>query len=80
MSDNQKSGMVFLGYILCWVISIVQYFIIVGIMALINYVIPGEANPWLVGMVVMFIWRNNAFIKLTIKNSIQKVEKEKEQW
>ena len=77
MSDNQKSIMVISGYIAGWIISIVQYFIIVGIMVLINYIIPGEANPWLVAMVVMLIWRNNAFVKLTIKNSIQKVEEEK---
>ena len=77
MSDNQKSIMVISGYIAGWLISIVQYFIIVGIMVLINYVIPGEANPWLVAMVVMLIWRNNAFVKLAIKNSIQKVEEEK---
>lgn len=77
MSDNQKSIMVVSGYIAGWLISIVQYFIIVGIMVLINYVIPGEANPWLVAMVVMLIWRNNAFVKLAIKNSIQKVEEEK---
>ena len=77
MSDNQKSIMVVSGYIAGWLISIVQYFIIVGIMMLINYVIPGEANPWLVAMVVMLIWRNNAFVKLAIKNSIQKVEEEK---
>ena len=76
MSDNQKSIMVISGYIAGWLISIVQYFIIVGIMVLINYVIPGEANPWLVAMVVMLIWRNNAFVKLAIKNSIQKVEEE----
>ena len=77
MSDNQKSIMVISGYIAGWLISIVQYFIIVGIMVLINYVIPGEANPWLVAMVVMLIWRNNAFVKLAIKSSIQKVEEEK---
>ena len=77
MSDNQKSIMAISGYIAGWLISIVQYFIIVGIMVLINYVIPGEANPWLVAMVVMLIWRNNAFVKLAIKNSIQKVEEEK---
>ena len=77
MSDNQKSIMVISGYIAGWLISIVQYFIIVGIMVLINYVIPGEANPWLVAMVVMLIWINNAFVKLAIKNSIQKVEEEK---
>ena len=77
MSDNQKSIMVVSGYIAGWLISIVQYFIIVGIMVLINYIIPGEANPWLVAMVVMLIWRNNAFVKLAIKNSIQKVEEEK---
>ena len=77
MSDNQKSIMVISGYIAGWLISIVQYFIIVGIMMLINYVIPGEANPWLVAMVVMLIWRNNAFIKIALKNSIQKVEDEK---
>ena len=77
MSDNKKSIMVVSGYIAGWLISIVQYFIIVGIMVLINYVIPGEANPWLVAMVVMLIWRNNAFVKLAIKNSIQKVEEEK---
>ena len=77
MSDNQKSIMVVSGYIAGWLISIVQYFIIVGIMVLINYIIPGEANPWLVAMVVMLIWRNNAFVKLAIKNSVQKVEEEK---
>ena len=77
MSDNQKSIMVISGYIAGWLISIVQYFIIVGIMVLINYVIPGEANPWLVAMVVMLIWRNNAFVKLAIKNSVQKVEEKK---
>ena len=77
VSDNQKSIMVISGYIAGWLISIVQYFIIVGIMVLINHVIPGEANPWLVAMVVMLIWRNNAFVKLAIKNSIQKVEEEK---
>lgn len=79
MSDNQKSGMVLLGYIVGWTISIVQYFIIVGIMMLINYVIPGEANPWLVAMVVMLIWRNSGFVKLAVQNSIKSIEKEKEQ-
>lgn len=79
MSDNQKSGMAVLGYIVGWIISIVQYFIIVGIMMLINYVIPGEANPWLVAMVVMLIWRNSGFVKLAVKHSINSIEKEKEQ-
>lgn len=79
MTDNQKSGMAVLGHIVGWVISIVQYFIIVGIMVLINYVIPGEANPWLVAMVVMLIWRNNAFVKLAVQHSIKSIEKEKEQ-
>lgn len=79
MTDNQKSGMAVLGYIVGWIISIVQYFIIVGIMMLINYVIPGEANPWLVAMVVMLIWRNSGFVKLATQNSINSIEKEKEQ-
>ena len=77
MSDDQRLAMIVIGHIAGWFVSIVQYFIIVGIMVLINYVIPGEANPWLVAMVVMLIWRNNAFVKLAIKNSIQKVEEEK---
>ena len=77
MSDNQRLAMIVIGHITGWFVSIVQYFIIVGIMVLINYVIPGEANPWLVAMVVMLIWRNNASVKLAIKNSIQKVEEEK---
>lgn len=77
MSDNQRLAMIVIGYIIGWFVSIVQYFIIVGIMVLINYVIPGEANPWLVAMVVMLIWRNNAFIKIALKNSVQKVEEEK---
>ena len=46
-------------------------------MVLINYVLPGEANPWLIAVIVMLLWRNNAFVKLAIKNSIQKVEEEK---
>lgn len=79
MTDNQKSGMAFLGYIVGWVISIVLYFIIVGIMMLINYVITSEANPYLVAMVVMLIWRNNSFIKLAVKHSVNSTEKEKEQ-
>lgn len=79
MTDNQKSGMVFLGYILGWIVSIIQYFIIVGIMMLINYVIPGEANPWLVAMVVMLIWRNNTFVKLAVQHVVKDIEKEKEQ-
>lgn len=74
MSDNQKSGMVFLGYIAGWAISIVQYFVIVGIMMLINYVITSEANPYLVAMVVMLIWRNNGFVKLAIQDSIKKAK------
>lgn len=78
MTDKQKSGMVLLGFVGGWVISIIQYFIIVGIMMLINYVIPGEANPWLVAMVVMLIWRNNAFLKLAVQHSIKSIEKEKE--
>lgn len=77
MSDDQRLAMIVIGYIIGWFVSIVQYFIIVGIMVLINYVIPGEANPWLVAMVVMLIWRNNAFIKIALKNSVQKVEEEK---
>ena len=77
MSDSQRLAMIVIGHITGWFVSIVQYFIIVGIMVLINYVIPGEANPWLVAMVVMLIWRNNAFVKLAIKSSIQKVEEEK---
>ena len=76
MSDNQKSIMVISGYIAGWLISIVQYFIIVGIMVLINYVIPGEANPWLVAMVVMLIWRNNTLINLATKVNIEKVKEE----
>lgn len=79
MTDNQKSGMAVLGYIVGWIISIVQYFIIFGIMMLINYVIPGEANPWLVAMVVMLIWRNSGFVKLAVQHSIKSIEKEKEQ-
>lgn len=77
MTDNQRLTMIVIGHITGWFVSIVQYFIIVGIMVLINYVIPGEANPWLVAMVVMLIRRNNSFVKLAIKNSIQKVEEEK---
>ena len=77
MSDDQRLAMIVIGHIIGWFVSIVQYFIIVGIMVLINYVIPGEANPWLVAMVVMLIWRNNAFIKIALKNSVQKVEEEK---
>ena len=76
MSDNQKSIMVISGYIAGWLISIVQYFIIVGIMVLINYVIPGEANPWLVAIVVMLIWRNNTLINLATKVNIEKVKEE----
>ena len=76
MSDNQKSGALFLGYILGWIVSIIQYFIIVGIMLLINYVIPGEANPWLVAIVVMLIWRNNTLINLATKVNIEKVKEE----
>lgn len=74
MTDNQKSGMVFLGYIVGWTISIIQYFIIVGVMMLINYVITSEANPYLVAMVVMLIWRNNSFVKLAVQNSIKKMK------
>lgn len=77
MSDNQRLTMIVIGHITGWFVSIVQYFIIVGIMMLINYVIPGEANPWLVAMIVMLIWRNNTFVKLAIRSSIQKAEKER---
>lgn len=79
MSDNQKSGALFLGYILGWIVSIVQYFTIVGIMVLINYIIPGEANAWLVAVIVMLLWRNNAFVKLAARHVIKDIEKEKEQ-
>lgn len=78
MTDNQKSGMVLLGFILGWIVSIIQYFIIVGIMMLINYVIPVEANSWLVAMIVMLIWRNNAFVKLAAQHTVKSIEKEKE--
>ena len=74
MSDGQKSATVFLGYIVGWIISIVQYFVIVGIMMLINYVITSEANPYLVAMVVMLIWRNNGFVKLAVQHSIKKAK------
>lgn len=76
MSDNQRFVMVIIGHITGWFISIVQYFIIVGIMLLINYVIPGEANPWLVAIVVMLIWRNNTLINLATKVNIEKVKEE----
>lgn len=79
MSENQKSGALFLGYILGWIISIVQYLTIVGIMVLINYVIPGEANPWLIAVIVMLLWRNNAFVKLAAQHVLKDIEKEKEQ-
>lgn len=80
MSDNQKSGALFLGYILGWIVSIVQYLTIVGIMVLINYIIPGEANAWLVAVIVMLLWRNNAFVKLAAQHVLKDIEKEKEQW
>ena len=76
MSDNQRLAMTVIGYITGWFVSIVQYFIIVGIMVLINYVIPGEANPWLVAMVVMLIWRNNTLINISTKVKIEKVKEE----
>lgn len=76
MSDNQRLAMTVIGYITGWFVSIVQYFIIVGIMVLINYVIPGEANPWLVAIVVMLIWRNNTLINLATKVNIEKVKEE----
>lgn len=79
MSDNQKSGALFLGYILGWIVSIVQYLTIVGIMVLINYIIPGEANAWLVAVIVMLLWRNNAFVKLAAQHVLKDIEKEKEQ-
>ena len=76
MSDNQRLAMIVIGHITGWFVSIIQYFIIVGIMVLINYVIPGEANPWLVAIVVMLIWRNNTLINLATKVNIEKVKEE----
>lgn len=74
MPDKQKAFLITFGYFFFWLLAIIQYFVIVGIMYLMTIVIPSDTNIWLVGLIIVVLIYVHKLGKVGTKSTIEKME------
>lgn len=70
--DNEKGLLIGFGYIFNWLLQIVIFFVIFGIMFLLDSVFEFNQNIWLISMVVFMIFHIHKTGKLISKSAVEK--------
>lgn len=78
MSDNVKSFLISFGYIFAWVLQAIIFFIIFGVMTLLNSLFEFNQDIWAVSLVVFLIYNVHKTSKRVSKIAVEQTLDEEE--